>query len=88
MILLAEKTLNELFIATSDNVSETIAANELETSAFKENVSLAAIEEEAISAMYHDGGADSSRDNSNTMQTAYYLPLSSWVNVSWYGDLV
>ena len=65
---------------TTENVSEILTANELETTEFTEHVSLAAMEEEAVSTMCYGGDSGSDCDNSNTMQTAYYLPLSSWVN--------
>lgn len=65
---------------TTENVSEIMTANELETTEFTEHVSLAAMEEEAISTMCYGGDSGSDCDNSNTMQTAYYLPISSWVN--------
>ena len=65
---------------TTENVSEIMTANELETTEFTEHVSLAAMEEETISTMCYGGDSGSDCDNSNTMQTAYYLPISSWVN--------
>ncbi|MBE6762002.1 MAG: DUF3289 family protein [Ruminococcaceae bacterium] len=65
---------------TTENVSEIMTANELEATEFTEHVSLAAMEEEGISTMCYGGDSGSDCDNSNTMQTAYYLPLSSWVN--------
>lgn len=71
---------DEYSSAPTENVTETMTANELEATTFTEHVSLAATEEEAISTMCYDGDTDSDCNNSNTMQTAYYLPLSSWVN--------
>lgn len=65
---------------TTENVSEIMTANELEATEFTEHVSLAAMEEEAISTMCYGGDSGNDCDNSNTMQTAYYLPISSWVN--------
>lgn len=65
---------------TTENVSEIMTANELEATEFTEHVSLAAMEEEAISTMCYGGDSGGDCDNSNTMQTAYYLPISSWVN--------
>ncbi len=65
---------------TTENVSEIMTANELEATEFTEHVSLAAMEEEAVSTMCYGGDSGSDCDNSNTMQTAYYLPIASWVN--------
>lgn len=65
---------------TTENVSEIMTANELEATEFTEHVSLAATEEEAVSTMCYGGDSGSDRDNSNTMQTAYYLPIASWAN--------
>ena len=65
---------------TTENASEIMTANELEATEFTEHVSLAAMEEQSISTMCYDGDSGSDCDNSNTMQTAYYLPLSSWMN--------
>ena len=65
---------------TTENASEIMTANELEATEFTEHVSLAAMEEEGISTMCYGGDSGSNCDNSNTMQTAYYLPISSWMN--------
>ena len=71
---------DEYSAAPTENVAKTMTANELELITFTEYVSLAATDEEAISTMCYDGDTDSGCDDSNTMQTAYSLPISSWVN--------
>ncbi len=71
---------DEYFATTTENVSETMNTNVMTEAAFTEHVSLVTMEEEAISIMCYGGDSGSDCDNSNTMQTAYYLPISSWVN--------
>lgn len=71
----------DAFVAeTAETPAEDLGNNIAEMTAFTEHVSLASMEEKTISTMCYDDGSGSDCDNSNTMQTAYYLPLSSWKN--------
>ena len=73
--------MEDVFVAeTAATPTENFDNNIAEVSAFTEQVSLAAMEDEAISTMCYGGDSGSDCENSNTMQTAYYLPISSWVN--------
>lgn len=71
----------DAFIAeTAEIPTENSDSNITESTVFTEQISLSAMEDESVSAMCYGGDSGSDCDNSNTMQSAYYLPLSSWVN--------
>lgn len=71
----------DAFIAeTAEMPTENSDSNITESTVFTEQISLSTMEDESVSAMCYGGDSGSDCDNSNTMQSAYYLPLSSWVN--------
>ena len=71
---------DEYFETTAEIVSQTINTDETAEAAFTEHGTLTAKEEEVISTMCYGEDSGSNCDSSNTMQTAYNLPISSWVN--------